>query len=83
MEGSGHALHGGIRGIPLKSVRDDDEGLRAVIAVPIEIEKISVRGLDALPLTRDEWNAPEEHRQDRLEMTIRQPPWRSVGGVGK
>lgn len=61
MEGRRHALHGGIGGIPLQSVCDDDKGRRAMIAVPIEIQKIAVRGLDAFPLACDQGNPPEEY----------------------
>jgi hypothetical protein len=32
-----------------------------MIAVPIEIQKIAVRGLDAFPLTCDQGNPPEEY----------------------
>jgi hypothetical protein len=42
MEGGGHSLDRRIAGIPLKTVRDDDERLRVLIAVPIKIEKISI-----------------------------------------
>ena len=80
MEGGSHSLYGGIGGIPLESMGDNDKGLRALIAIPIEIEKIAVRSLDAFPLAVDLCNLPEKHGQDRLKVPIRQSPWRSVGG---
>jgi len=80
MEGGSHSLYGGIRGIPLQPMGDNDKGLRAVIAIPIEIEKIPIRSLDALLLASDRAYMPQQNRNNRLEMAIRQSPWRSVGG---
>jgi len=80
MEGGSHSLYRGIPRIPLKPMGDNDKGLRALIAVPIEIEKIAVRCLDAFPLVGDRGYTPQQNRKNRLEMSIRQPPWRSVGG---
>lgn len=80
MEGGSNSLHGGIRGIPLQPVGDYDKGLRALIAVPIKIEKIPVRGLDAFPLAVDRCNPAEKYGQDCLKMPIRQSLWRSVDG---
>ena len=84
MEGGGHSLHGGIGGVPLEPMGDDDEGLRAMIAIPIQIEKVAVGSGDAFPLPGDRGNPPEEHGQDRLEMAAStsraQSPWWTVGG---
>ena len=79
MKGSCHSLHRGIGRVTLKAVRDDDERVRVVASVPIKIQKIPVMGRDALPLAGDRFHSPEEHGQNRLEMPIAQPPWRSVG----
>jgi hypothetical protein len=63
MKGGSHALNGGIATASFQSMRDDDKGLRAMRSVPIEIQKVSVSGLDAFPLTRDRGNMPEERRR--------------------
>jgi hypothetical protein len=55
-----------------------------MVAVPHQIQKVAVRGLDALPVSSNRGNSSKENRKNGLEVTSSivnaKPPWWSVGG---
>ncbi len=45
---------------------------------PIDIQEISIEGIDALTSRNESLNSPEQGRRNRLQVPARQKPWGTI-----